>query len=378
MFPKLDKVVAQAEGVLAQADRLGARAEQFMVRADRLIPRLEALLALLPTPPENDWSAIAYRWQRIDLGVFGGARGVLVPVNAPHAIHLADLRDIDEQKERLVANTRQYIEGRTANNVLLTGARGTGKSSLVKAILHRFAKQGLRLIEVDRAHLTDLPAIADLIAGRDEKFVVFADDLSFEAGDAAYKALKSVLDGGIAAATQNMLVYATSNRRHLMPERMSENTEATHTDDGEIHPGETTEEKISLSERFGLWLSFYPFSQEQYLEIARAWVANLAPHSKLDDAHFRQAALRWALERGARSGRIAYQFARDYAGSVAPGGVGAKNASGAKRTRAAAKSTARTSIARVPTAAKVTPKTNAMPKTRTKRTTATKRASGRK
>ncbi len=291
MFPKLDKVAAKAAALLDKID------------------------ALMPAPVENDWSAIAYRWQKRDLGLLG-KRGVLLPVTAPHVIHLNDLHDIDEQKARLVANTKQFVEGRTANNVLLTGARGTGKSSLVKAVLHRFARQGLRLIEVDRSDLTDLPEIAERVAAREEKFIVFADDLSFEAGDAAYKALKSVLDGGVSAPTENMLVYATSNRRHLMPERMSENAETKHLDDGEIHPGEATEEKISLSERFGLWLSFYPFDQTQYLDIARHWVANLAGERKLDEATFRKAALLWALERGGRSGRIAYQFARDYAGQL--------------------------------------------------------------
>jgi predicted AAA+ superfamily ATPase len=293
MFPKLDKVASKAEALISKID------------------------ALLPSIPENDWSAIAYRWQRIDVGAFGGARGVLRPVAHPHVIRLDDLHDIDEQKERLLANTKQYVEGRTANNVLLTGARGTGKSSLVKAMLHRFSRLGLRLIEVDRADLIDLPAIAEMVATRPEKFIVFADDLSFEAGDAAYKALKSVLDGGVSAPTENMLVYATSNRRHLMPERLSENAEAVHTDDGEIHPGETTEEKISLSERFGLWLSFYPFDQEQYLDIAHYWVVVLAGRAKFDEVAFRKAALLWALERGGRSGRIAYQFARDFAGGLA-------------------------------------------------------------
>ncbi len=297
MFPKIDKLNAVA------------------VKVHALIEKIDALL---PTLPNNDWRAIAYRWQKIDVGAFGGARGALVPVKHPHVIRLADLHDIDEQKERLVANTKQFVAGKTANNVLLTGARGTGKSSLIKASLHQFAKQGLRLIEVDRADLIDLPTIAELVATRPEKFIIFADDLSFEAGDAAYKALKSVLDGGIAAPTENMLVYATSNRRHLMPERMSENIEATHTDDGEIHPGETTEEKISLSERFGLWLSFYPFDQEQYLDIARHWVRTLATtKARIDETKFRKAALLWTLERGGRSGRIAYQFARDYAGQMA-------------------------------------------------------------
>lgn len=309
MFPKFDK--------------LAARAEALMDRVDKLLPAL----------PENNWKAIAYRWQQIDVGVFGGARGVLVPVTDPHVIRLADLHDIDEQKERLVANTAQFVAGRTANNVLLTGARGTGKSSLIKAVLHRFAREGLRLIEVDRTHLTDLPQIAELIAARPERFVVFADDLSFEAGDAAYKALKSVLDGGVSAPIDNMLVYATSNRRHLMPERMSENADARHTDDGEIHPGETTEEKISLSERFGLWLSFYPFTQDQYLDIARHWVKALAPKTRLDETAFRKAALLWALERGARSGRIAYQFARDYAGAASTAAKTRSNPKPATRRR---------------------------------------------
>ena len=294
IFPKLEKVVARAEALIEKVDRL------------------------LPQLPTNDWSAIAYRWQRVDVGAFGGARGVIVSVRHPHIIHQQDLRDIDDQKARLMENTRQFVMGRTANNVLLAGARGTGKSSLVKAVLHQFAKKGLRLIEVDRADLIDLPLIAEQIAQRPERFIIFADDLSFEQGDATYKALKSVLDGGIAAPTENMLVYATSNRRHLMPERIRENAEAVHTDDGEIHPGETTEEKISLSERFGLWLSFYPFDQEQYLDIARHWVKSLVPsNAKFDETAFRKEALLWALERGGRSGRIAYQFARDYAGRAA-------------------------------------------------------------
>jgi uncharacterized protein len=318
MFPKLDKVAAKAEALIDKIDQL------------------------LPSVPDNDWKAVAYRWQRVDVGAFGGARGVMVPVKHPHIINLSDLCDVDEQKQRLVANTKQFVAGRTANNVLLTGARGTGKSSLVKAVLHQFAKQGLRLIEVERGDLVDLPAIAELVATRSERFIVFADDLSFEADDAAYKALKSVLDGGIAAPTENMLVYATSNRRHLMPERMSENAEAVHTDDGEIHPGETTEEKISLSERFGLWLSFYPFDQQQYLDIARHWVVAHTRRTSIDEVAFRKAALLWALERGGRSGRIAYQFARDYAGQLPPKlKAPAARVTPAKKQTSAAKKTPR-------------------------------------
>lgn len=291
-------------------------------KVDRVLERVETLLERveqhLPRSIEPDWEKfIAYRWRR-EQSLFG-RRGSLVGVAHPHVIRLADLKDIDDQKSRLEANTRQFIAGHTANNVLLTGARGTGKSSLVKAALQEFAQSGLRLIEVDRGDMVDLPDIADLIAERPERFIIFSDDLSFEANDPGYKALKSVLDGGICATNDNLLVYATSNRRHLMPEKMSENLETKHTEDGEIHPGETTEEKISLSERFGLWLSFYPFDQDQYLKIATHWVSVLAPkHAAADNEALRKAALLWALERGSRSGRVAYQFARDWAGAHGP------------------------------------------------------------
>jgi predicted AAA+ superfamily ATPase len=228
-------------------------------------------------------------------------------------MQLVDLKEIDGQKEKIERNTRQFVDGRAANNVLLTGARGTGKSSLIKACLNAYAPQGLRLIEVDKADLTDLPDIVDVVAGRPEKFIVFCDDLSFEDGEPGYKALKSILDGSVAAATPNVLIYATSNRRHLLPEYMRENLSYTHTDDGEIHPGEGVEEKISLSERFGLWVSFYPFSQDEYLAITAQWLASLGvPAAAIEAA--RPEALVWALERGSRSGRVAYQFARDYAG----------------------------------------------------------------
>lgn len=291
MFPKLDRTLERVEGLLE-------RVEQH-----------------LPRVAEPDWKTfVAYRWRR-EQTMFG-RRGSLVGVAHPHVIRFADLKDIDDQKSRIEANTRQFVMGRPANNVLLTGARGTGKSSLVKAALQEFSKKGLRLIEVDRADMVDLPDIADLVAGRPERFIIFSDDLSFEANDPGYKALKSVLDGGISATNDNLLVYATSNRRHLMPEKMSENLETKHTQDGEIHPGETTEEKISLSERFGLWLSFYPFDQEQYLEIVRHWVCVLAGKQAVaDNEALQRAALLWALERGSRSGRVAYQFARDWAGA---------------------------------------------------------------
>jgi uncharacterized protein len=273
--------------------------------ADRLDELLQRVERLLPAGAQAlDWKATAYRWRKHLRG------GYLEAVRYPHSIRFTDLKDIDEQKRRLRDNTAQFVSGRPANNVLLTGARGTGKSSLVKAALNEFAAKGLRLIEVDKRDLVDLPDIVDIVHERKEKFVIFCDDLSFEASDGGFKSLKVALDGSIAGSADNVLIYATSNRRHLMPEFMDENLEARHVD-GEIHPGETTEEKISLSERFGLWLSFYPFDQDQYLEIADHWVATLG--GKADEAS-RKAALLWALERGSRSGRVAWQFARDYVG----------------------------------------------------------------
>ena len=277
--------------------------ERFVARLDQLLDRIERWMPVSAEGP--DWKAAnAFRWRKHARG------GYLQPVRHPHAIRFADLKDVDEQKRRLRENTAQFVAGRPANNVLLTGARGTGKSSLVKAALNEFSRKGLRLIEVDKRDLVDLPDIVDLVADRGERFVVFCDDLSFEASDAGFKALKVALDGSIAGSADNVLIYATSNRRHLMPEFMDENLEAKHLG-GEIHPGETTEEKVSLSERFGLWLSFYPFDQEQYLDIATHWVTTLG--GKADDAACK-AALLWALERGSRNGRVAWQFARDYVG----------------------------------------------------------------
>lgn len=276
-------------------------------KAERLMARIEAVLPRPLAAP--DWGqAVAWRYRRRANGW-----GVLEPVRHVGAIALADLKEIDGQKDRIERNTRQFVEGRPANNVLLTGARGTGKSSLIKACLNAYAPQGLRLIEVDKADLTDLPDIVEIVADRPEKFVIYCDDLSFEDGEAGYKALKSILDGSVAASTPNVLVYATSNRRHLLPEHMKDNLSYQHTEDGEIHPGEVVEEKISLSERFGLWVSFYPFSQDEYLAIAAQWLSALgATPAQIEAA--RAEALVWALERGSRSGRVAYQFARDFMG----------------------------------------------------------------
>ena len=279
--------------------------ESLIARAEGLLARLESVLPHPATAP--DWGAsVAFRYRR------RGSVGVLEPVRHVATIRLAELKEIDAQKERLVRNTGQFVAGRGANNVLLTGARGTGKSSLIKACLNEFSGQGLRLIEVDKADLVDLPDLVDLVAERPERFIVYCDDLSFEDGEPGYKALKSILDGSVAQSSDNVLIYATSNRRHLLPEYMKENLSYRHTEDGEVHPGEVVEEKISLSERFGLWISFYPFSQEEYLAIVGQWLRSFG----LDEAAVaaaRAEALVWALERGSRSGRVAQQFARDWA-----------------------------------------------------------------
>ncbi|MFA7505845.1 MAG: ATP-binding protein [Burkholderiaceae bacterium] len=282
----------------------------LLVRAQALIERVEALL---PTPPGTpDWdAAVAFRWRRRRHAF--GAVGALEPVRSLAPIGLADLHNIDEQKSLVERNTRQFVDGLPANNVLLTGSRGTGKSSLIKACLNEYHPKGLRLIEVDKDDLVDLPDIVALVAERPERFIVFCDDLSFEEGEPGYKALKTILDGSIAAQSDNVLVYATSNRRHLMPEYMHENLQARYQEDGEIHPGETTEEKISLSERFGLWVSFYPFRQDDYLLVVEHWLAHFGCSPK-QIAAARGDALRFALERGSRSGRVAWQFARDWSG----------------------------------------------------------------
>ncbi len=283
-------------------DRLAA----LLDHAERVLSRLE--LTLAPATPEPDWQAgVAFRWRK------RGQHAMLQPVRTLAPIQLADLHGIDEQKRRIERNTRQFVAGKPANNVLLTGARGTGKSSLVKACLNKYAARGLRLIEVDKADLIDLPNLMDVLESRPERFIVFSDDLSFDEGEAGYKALKSVLDGSISANADNVLIYATSNRRHLLPEYMHENLSYQHTESGEVHPGEVVEEKISLSERFGLWASFYPFDQDHYLRIIDHWLQAFGIKPEQAQAAHAEA-LVWALERGSRSGRVAMQFARDFAG----------------------------------------------------------------
>ena len=285
---------------------MNAAFEHLLVRAESLLARLEVILPHAATAP--DWSAsVAWRYRR------RGSAGVLEPVRHVATIRLDSLKEVEPQKERLLRNTEQFVAGRGANNVLLTGARGTGKSSLIKACLNEFSGQGLRLIEIDKSDLVDLQDIVDLVAERPEKFIVFCDDLSFDEGEAGYKALKSVLDGSVSQASDNLLIYATSNRRHLLPEYMKENLTYQHTEDGEVHPGEVVEEKISLSERFGLWISFYPFTQEEYLTIVAQWLRSFGVAEQAITAA-RQESLVWALERGSRSGRVAQQFAKDYAG----------------------------------------------------------------
>jgi len=281
--------------------------ERLLLRAEHLMARIESIL---PQPlSQPDWGAsIAFRYRKRSSG-----HGVIEPVRHVGEMKLDQLKEIDQQKEKIQRNTEQFVHGLPANNVLLTGARGTGKSSLIRACLHTYAEQGLRLIEVDKSDMVDLPDLVEAVSQRPEKFIVFCDDLSFEDGEAGYKALKSILDGSVSATTANVLIYVTSNRRHLLPEYMKDNLSYSHTEDGEIHPGEVVEEKISLSERFGLWVSFYPFSQDEYLAIVAQWQKHLGA----DDRTIEQArpeALVWALERGSRSGRVALQFARDFAG----------------------------------------------------------------
>jgi predicted AAA+ superfamily ATPase len=292
---------------MASARELG----ELFARLERILDRVEGILP--PPLPPPDWRATAFRWRK------RAGRGHLQTVPHPHAIRLDDLVAVDEQKRAIDGNTRQFVAGLPANNVLLTGSRGTGKSSLVKAMLVKYAAKGLRLIEVDKADLVDLPDIADLLDGRRERYIVFCDDLTFDAGEPGYKALKVMLDGTVAVSAPNLLIYATSNRRHLLPEYFSENLETRHVGE-EVHPGESVEEKISLSERFGLWISFYPFSQDDYLAAVASWLVafGVAPAKSARESEERKReALQFALQRGSRSGRVAWQFARSFAGAAA-------------------------------------------------------------
>lgn len=282
----------------------------FLQRAEGLLARIEPLLPA--QPPVIDWEhTLAARWQR------DGRSGYLAPLEVNLDLRLDDLIGIDRQRDLLAANTQQFVDGLPANHVLLWGARGTGKSSLIRALLAEYAGRGLRLIEIERDHLADLPRVVELLSGQRQAFVLFCDDLSFEAGEGDYRALKSVLDGSLERAPENVLLYATSNRRHLVPERQSDN-ENWQMVDGELHPNEAVEDKIALSDRFGLWLSFYPFSQQHYLSVVRHWIDSLAGKARLQwnwDEALEKDAIRWATGRGNRNGRCAYQYARQWVGA---------------------------------------------------------------
>jgi predicted AAA+ superfamily ATPase len=283
-------------------------ADDFFARAERLLARLEQ--SLPPPREETPAAAVAWRWRK------RGGNGWLAPITRFSPVTLDDLHHIEVPKEELVRNTRQFLAGLPANNALLWGPRGTGKSSLVKALLNAYAPAGLRLVEVERQDLVDLPEIVDALAGREGRYVVFCDDLAFDEHDQTYRALKTVLDGSVSSTPDNLLIYATSNRRHLVPEKLRDNQDARHDEDGEVHQSEAVEEKISLSERFGLWLSFHQFNQDRYLDIVAHWLAAFGVAGR-DGAEVRRAALQWALLHGSRSGRAAHQFARDWAGRVA-------------------------------------------------------------
>jgi predicted AAA+ superfamily ATPase len=317
--------------------------QTLIARAHQFFDRIEAVLP--PAPQAIDWdAAVAFRWRKVN------GRGWLQPIPRLSQIALSNLQGVERQRKIMEQNTRQFVEGMPANNVLLTGARGTGKSSLVKAMLNKYASKGLRLIEVDKSELVDLAEITDLIDGRPERFIIFCDDLSFDEGDASYKALKVALDGSVNASTDNMLIYATSNRRHLLPEYMHENLEYKHVGE-EIHPGESAEEKISLSERFGVWLSFYPFDQDEYMAIVDHWLAACGCSPKEIEAA-RGDALTWTIERGSRSGRVAWQFARDYAGKLGKTAVSGMKHTAKAPKKPAAKATAKAATKPAKSAAK--------------------------
>ncbi|MDG9924522.1 MULTISPECIES: ATP-binding protein [unclassified Pseudomonas] len=288
---------------------MDSRLNSFLQRADAVLERLEPLL---PAPRVAlDWNTvIAARWQR------EGRTGYLQPLRVSLDLRLSDLVGVDAQCAQLARNTRQFVSGLPANHALLWGARGTGKSSLVRALLAEHAGAGLRLIEIERDHLADLPKVVDALAGLAQRFVLFCDDLSFESGEGDYRVLKSVLDGSLERAPDNVLLYATSNRRHLVPEKESDN-EHWQMVDGELHPNEAVEDKIALSDRFGLWISFYPFTQEHFLAVVRHWIEVLAGQAGLQwewSHELEILAIRWALGRGNRNGRCAYQFARSWVG----------------------------------------------------------------
>ena len=279
--------------------------EKLIKRLDSLLDRVEPLIPTLPKAVA-EFNGGAYHWKSL------GNNGYFHKIERPTNFTLTDLQCIDRQKKLIDRNTQQFLADLPCNNVLLWGPKGTGKSSLIKALLNEYQGKGLNIVEVEREDLKDLRKIIDILTDKEGHFILYCDDLSFEADDASYKALKVVLDGSLTNASNNILIYATSNRRHLLPEYMSDNV-ASKNINNELHLNETIEEKLSLSERFGLWLSFHPFNQDQYLEIVDYWLKKLG--NNLDNNEFvKKASLKWALERGSRSGRSAWQFAKDWTG----------------------------------------------------------------
>ena len=277
--------------------------DSVLQHLSQVLQQLQQSLPALKQAP--DFNYLAFKWQN----------GELKGIQQPRQMQLSDLKGIDRQKQKVVQNTLQFLQDLPANDVLLTGSRGTGKSSIVRALLTEYSAQGLRLIEIERDDLRDLPLIQALIQGRPEKFIVYCDDLAFNAEDENYRSLKSVLDGSLQSGSSNFVIYATSNRRHLLPEFMHENTPVTKVDVPqytELHPQEAIEEKISLSDRFGLWLSFYPMDQNLYLEIVEHYLQQANMNMT---AEARAEALRWCQSRGQRSGRSAYQFSKHWIGS---------------------------------------------------------------
>ncbi len=288
---------------------MDSKLNAFLERADAVLARIEPLLPAIRQPVDWDRS-LAARWQR------EGRTGYLMPLDVSLQMRLSDLIGIDQQRDQLGRNTKQFLDGLPANHALLWGSRGTGKSSLIRALLAEYASHGLRLIEIERDHLADLPRVVEALQGLEQRFVLFCDDLSFEAGESDYRVLKSVLDGSLEQAPENVLLYATSNRRHLVPEKESDNENWKHVD-GELHPSEAVEDKIALSDRFGLWLSFYPFTQEHFLSVVEHWIGVLAGKAGLQwerNEALDILAVRWATGRGNRNGRCAYQFARYWVG----------------------------------------------------------------
>jgi predicted AAA+ superfamily ATPase len=275
-------------------------------KLERLLDRIETLMEKTSGETEFDLSVfehyIAFRWEK------ERSAGPLAPVEHPHLLDLDDLVGIEDAKVELVRNTAQFVAGFPANNVLLWGERGTGKSSCIKGLLKPFSQKGLRLIEVQKGDLLHITTILRLLRGAPWRFILFCDDLSFDEGETAYRELKAILEGGIEARPENVLLYATSNRRHLMPEPMNDNLGR------EIHPEEAISEKLSLADRFGLALSFYSFSQDTYLAIVEHYANRLNLPIKRNE--LRAEALRWALFKGQRSGRSARQFIDDLAGRI--------------------------------------------------------------